>query len=80
MAASGFHIRGSYLSWSVWKGSEKVSRDYRDLDAVAAALERIERKARMRKQSCLCCGRSFLSEGTHNRLCKPCRAGTELAA
>ena len=80
MAASGFHIRGSYLSWSVWKGSLKVSRDYRDLDAVAAALERIERKSREKQRRCLCCGTPFTSSGKGHRLCAPCRSRASEAA
>ena len=30
-------------------------------------------KKRKQRRACLCCGKSFLSEGPHNRLCNACR-------
>ena len=30
-------------------------------------------KKRKQRRACMCCGKSFLSEGPHNRLCGPCR-------
>ena len=27
----------------------------------------------MRSRDCLCCGKRFMSEGNHNRMCGPCR-------
>ncbi len=38
------------------------------------AMNREEALRRRRKtRACLCCGRSFLSEGNHNRMCDRCR-------
>lgn len=31
-------------------------------------------KAKKGKRPCMCCGRSFDSEGIHNRLCHPCKS------
>jgi hypothetical protein len=31
------------------------------------------RRTRMQRRRCLRCDREFLSEGSHNRLCQPCR-------
>jgi hypothetical protein len=44
-------------------------------DGAEDFLETIEKRARRRQRDCLCCGRAFVSEGVHNRLCARCRAG-----
>jgi len=41
----------------------------------AALLEAPDPPRPTRERKCLCCGRPFLSEGAHNRLCDPCRDG-----
>ena len=33
-----------------------------------------------RSATCLCCDRTFLSDGPHNRICKPCRETVEFTA
>jgi hypothetical protein len=43
-------------------------------DGAEDFLETVEKRARRRQRDCLCCGRAFLSEGVHNRLCSRCRA------
>lgn len=42
-----------------------------------AALAKAPESRRPRTRACLCCGRSFDSEGFHNRLCGPCRHHSE---
>lgn len=36
-------------------------------------LSRLDPRRVPRDRPCLCCGRPFLSEGAHNRLCASCR-------
>jgi hypothetical protein len=48
--------------------SARMSRKERKLEGF-----RKPRVATMRNRPCMCCGRGFLSEGPHNRLCGPCR-------
>jgi len=40
----------------------------------APTVEPHRRKGRT-ERACLCCGKPFLSEGAHNRLCDVCRKG-----
>ena len=36
--------------------------------------EKLERAARRKRRPCITCGKPFLSEGPHHRMCAPCRA------
>lgn len=38
------------------------------------AAERRLRRSQASERNCLCCGRAFMSEGPHNRMCAPCKA------
>lgn len=46
-------------------------------ERVEVLQRRDERARNARERPCLCCGRNFRSEGIHNRLCTPCRAGAD---
>lgn len=46
-------------------------------DGAEEYLERVRRKARETRRSCLCCSVTFRSEGPHNRLCDRCRSKRE---
>lgn len=43
-------------------------------------LERVTPARKPRERCCLRCGRSFLSEGFHNRMCDPCRHVSDAGA
>lgn len=45
--------------------------------ACAQLQAQADRLARRGPRPCLCCGEVFDSEGIHNRLCDPCRAGSD---
>lgn len=38
-----------------------------------ANIAKPRRHAAQQQRACLCCGKAFLSEGAHNRLCDACR-------
>jgi len=42
------------------------------------ARKAMEAKAAMEQRSCMCCRRTFRSEGMHNRLCGDCKRGSNL--
>lgn len=45
-----------------------------------AEIAKLPERKRPRKRRCLCCTKSFESDGIHNRLCNRCRAyGASLA-
>ena len=53
-------------------GTAFYTRD-RAETALEAAQARSDALRNRRRRACLCCGREFLSEGLHNRMCDPCR-------
>lgn len=50
----------------------QASRD-RAEEICETRLQRERRRTQARTRPCLCCQRSFASEGIHNRLCPGCR-------
>ena len=66
-------VRGSGSSWAVIRGDERISGFFQNHDDAARSAASKERKLRLRKRPCLCCGDTFNSEGPHNRLCNACR-------
>lgn len=45
-----------------------------------AEVAKLPSSQRPRERACLCCSRTFVSQGAHNRMCDPCRwsaAGTD---
>lgn len=42
-------------------------------------VRRATKKSTLKKRECLRCDRKFLSEGSYNRLCEPCRVYLEEA-
>lgn len=37
----------------------------------------LSRRLKRGQRSCLCCSARFISDGPHNRLCDPCRQGSQ---
>lgn len=66
-------IRGSGQTYSVCHNGRPVTRAFWSITAAEHALDRIDTATRQRRRPCLCCGKTFLSKGPHNRLCTPCR-------
>lgn len=52
-----------------------VSRVFPLEASAVGAMTRAIRDAGLRERPCLCCKRSFMSEGIHNRMCPACRTG-----
>lgn len=52
---------------------KQVSNRHWHRSEAEAAMERLEREARVTRRACLKCRAPFLSEGPHNRMCKECR-------
>jgi len=50
-----------------------VSQWFRYKHQVDRAKDRVEKQARMKDRPCITCGRTFTSEGPHNRMCNECR-------
>lgn len=47
------------------------------VEAAQAMQAEADRHAKRGPRPCMCCGRTFDSEGIHNRLCTPCRSQGE---
>lgn len=47
------------------------------VDAAERWQAEADRRAKRGPRPCMCCGRTFDSEGIHNRLCAPCRSQGE---
>lgn len=50
-----------------------VSQEYWKKHHAETAAERLTRAARVKTRACLCCRKSFESEGPHHRMCGTCR-------
>jgi len=51
---------------------------FNDAEARLDTLRRQERdRLRVKSIACLCCGKTFESQGIHNRMCEYCRKKTE---
>lgn len=80
-----FHAVGSAMNgWYIVGGNgirfgrqyKKNGEPYSRLSyvvAVCATLNGVAKVAAGHQRACMCCGKSFESEGPHNRLCGPCR-------
>lgn len=45
----------------------------RSESSVYRRIETIQKRAKSAKRPCMCCGKTFTSDGPHNRLCGACR-------
>lgn len=70
-------VKSFQKGWAVFNGDQPVTRAYSCEYTAQGAATRLEKDARKRKRSCMCCDELFLSEGPHNRMCKDCRSRTE---
>lgn len=66
--------------WAVWDGDgQQLSGAYYTRDEALARWETLVAAERQKRTAgerpCMCCGRTFLSEGIHNRLCQSCGRG-----
>ena len=43
-------------------------------EAAGRMQDEADRRAKRGPRPCMCCGRTFVSEGIHNRMCSPCRS------
>lgn len=66
------------LGYAVWSPEGERVTDWTIREG--AAITRMkqlqviaDKKARKQVRACMCCRKSFESEGIHNRLCPPCR-------
>lgn len=60
-------------AWWVLSDGEKVAGPYKHQDYAEDRADTLKRAAKRKKRPCMCCGKVFLSEGPHNRLCDECR-------
>ena len=71
---SGYTIKGSGLSYSVFKDGVSVMGPFGSHGRALDVRDELIRKDRMRERPCMTCTTEFMSEGPHNRLCDACRA------
>lgn len=77
MGAPLLEIRGSCTSWAILRDGVVIAQVNGKHDMAVAKAATLERKqASARRRPCLCCRKTFLSEGPHNRLCNICRVDT----
>lgn len=78
---ASYHRR---LGWQVigpdGKPLPEVFNSASHAGGVAGQMNKAARRdAGRTKRKCLCCRKEFMSEGSHNRMCDPCRRlGTEI--
>ena len=61
-------------AFAVFRGEEQVSGMRYDRVSVELRCEELARAARRKRRPCITCGKPFLSDGPHHRMCKGCRA------
>lgn len=72
---SAYEVEGSGVTFFVMQNGKAVMGPFYNRGRAEDVRDELVRKARMRKRPCLTCGTEFMSEGAHNRMCDPCRAG-----
>ncbi len=70
---AAFSVERGYSGYFVCVDGVKVKGPLATKYLAENALERLERKARMRERRCMTCTALFMSEGPHNRMCNVCR-------
>ena len=79
--ATLLRLRGEGVAWkeigaAMGRLTNSVMARFSLLQHRAAESTARQRQAeRIKVRACLCCGKSFKSEGPHNRLCDSCRRG-----
>lgn len=65
--------------WCVlaYGGREILAGPFPDRAGAERARDDIRARKQRRLRPCLCCGKQFTSEGSHNRLCQPCRQSAD---
>ncbi len=76
MQAAELEVRPTPGGFAVFRGLNRMSRDYRYEHTATDAAERISIELNTRQRSCLCCGVKFDSSGPGNRMCAVCRSDT----
>jgi hypothetical protein len=71
---SDLHVKGSGVSFAVYRGNVRVSAFFCDQDHALNRLDKMLKAERIKERKCMCCQTVFRSEGIHNRLCSTCRA------
>jgi len=68
---------GQHRGWAVFvtlDGKEQqVTGWHGGVARAEARMEELQRQARLKQRPCLTCGRPFMSEGIHNRICPKCK-------
>jgi len=73
-----YEVSGSGFSWSVTDVNGKPhGQTYRNNADAFEFAKRLEHADRISTRHCLCCDKSFESEGPHNRMCNKCRQLSE---
>jgi len=79
--ASRVFVKGGYSGkhrgWAVFvtiDGSERqITGWHGGKERAETRMEELQRQARLRQRPCLTCGKAFMSEGAHNRICPTCK-------
>lgn len=74
MSAS-FEMHKSGRSWTVTRNGARVYGPVSTMFDAETAKDRLERTENHKLRNCMRCSDEFMSEGAHNRMCNPCRAG-----
>ena len=71
---SWFSVEGIGTRYFVVVDSIRVGGPFQSHPLALDARDRLERLSKMKEHACMTCGKVFMSEGAHNRMCDPCRS------
>ena len=74
--ASQVTVMRKDYAYAGYRNGERVTRHYAHEHEALFAVERLNRSEKVTDRDCMCCGKTFKSEGVHNRLCNLCRTKT----
>ncbi len=70
MSSTEYDVKGNSCSFAVYNSDNvRVTQFYVSQERAEAAKDRMNKKHSSQLRNCMCCGKEFLSEGIHNRLC-----------
>ena len=69
--------RAGHARWGIFRNGQRVGQLSNNQQRIEERLEAMiaaaTARAGYRQRPCMCCEKTFLSEGKHNRLCDTCR-------
>lgn len=75
---SGIAIKRGDFGYAGFEDGERITGWCVHPSEAEQRVDRIIARRKATVRACMCCGKEFLSEGAHNRLCTYCATGSGL--